>query len=97
MDLDIQRWIKCCLYWSNIVDYLVVAGGGGGGSDAGGGGGAGGFLTGSGQSITPASSYSITVGAGGRFTSPVSIPEALMGLIHFLQTQLQLTHFIFML
>jgi hypothetical protein len=47
------------------VDYLVVAGGGGGGSDHGGGGGAGGFLTGSGQSISQGTSYEVTVGGGG--------------------------------
>lgn len=42
------------------IEYLVVAGGGGGGS---GGGGAGGYLTGS-SSVT-ATTYAITVGAGG--------------------------------
>jgi hypothetical protein len=47
------------------VDYLVVAGGGGGGNVYGGGGGAGGFLTGSGHSVTVSTSYEITVGAGG--------------------------------
>ena len=51
------------------IDYLVIAGGGGGGSSGGngggGGGGAGGFLTGTGQSVTPGTSYTITIGAGG--------------------------------
>ena len=52
------------------VDYLVVGGGGsgGGGTDApyagGGGGGAGGFRTGT-LSVTPGTSYTVTVGAGG--------------------------------
>ena len=47
------------------VEYLVIAGGGGGGgSISGGGGGAGGYLTATGFSVT-ASSYPITVGAGG--------------------------------
>ena len=52
------------------VEYLVVAGGGGGGGSAGdgwngGGGGAGGFRVGTGFTITPGTSYPITVGAGG--------------------------------
>ena len=46
------------------VDYLVVAGAGGGGSN-GGGGGAGGYLTGTGHSITIETPYSITIGSGG--------------------------------
>jgi len=52
------------------VDYLVVAGGGGGGMGSahgkcsGGGGGAGGMLTGT-LSVTPSSSYTVTVGDGG--------------------------------
>lgn len=45
-------------------DYLVVAGGGGGGGDCGGGGGAGGYLTGTGLSVS-AQAYTITVGGGG--------------------------------
>lgn len=44
--------------------YLIVAGGGGGGSGRGGGGGAGGLLTGS-VTLSTATVYSITVGAGG--------------------------------
>lgn len=55
--------------YSYSVSYLVVAGGGGGGNNssaaAGGGGGAGGFRTGTGLSVTPGTSYTITVGAGG--------------------------------
>ena len=52
------------------VDYLVVAGGGGGARDqnggtSGGGGGAGGFRTGTGLSVTPGTTYTVTVGAGG--------------------------------
>jgi len=47
------------------VDYLIVAGGGGGGSMHAGGGGAGGYLTGSGTSVTPSTSYSVVVGGGG--------------------------------
>jgi hypothetical protein len=57
---------------------LVVAGGAGGGSDAGGGGGAGGFRctvdnTGGGGalesalSLTSGTSYTVTIGAGGRW------------------------------
>jgi hypothetical protein len=47
------------------VDYLVVGGGGGGASGSGGGGGgAGAFRTGT-LSVTPGTTYSITVGAGG--------------------------------
>jgi hypothetical protein len=45
------------------VDYLVVAGGGGG-SDYGAGG-AGGYLTASGSSALPGTTYTVTVGAGG--------------------------------
>jgi hypothetical protein len=51
------------------VEYLVVAGGGGGGSGygsaAGGGGGAGGFLTGTGYTVTTGASITVTVGGGG--------------------------------
>ena len=56
------------------VDYLVVAGGGGSGGDTAGGGGAGGFLTGTGLSVTAGNTYSIAVGAGGAggTTSPLT-------------------------
>jgi hypothetical protein len=46
-------------------DALVVAGGGGGGAFAGGGGGAGGLLGFVSQSFASATSYTVTVGAGG--------------------------------
>ena len=49
---------------SYLVTYLVIAGAGGGGSDTGGGGGAGGYLT-STATLIPATTYTITVGAGG--------------------------------
>jgi len=50
------------------VEYLVVAGGGGGGGGYyGGGGGAGGLRTGT-LSVTPAQSYTVTIGAGGAGT-----------------------------
>jgi len=48
------------------VDWLVVGGGGGGGSQVGGGGGAGGFQTGTGLSVTPGTTYTLAVGAGGN-------------------------------
>lgn len=56
-----------------LIEYLIVAGGGsggvstyGGGTGAGaGGGGAGGLITGINLSVTPGTSYSIIVGAGG--------------------------------
>jgi hypothetical protein len=51
------------------VTYLAVAGGGGGGYGAGGGGGAGGLLT-STFNASPATVYTVTVGAGG--TAPSS-------------------------
>lgn len=50
------------------VNYLVVAGGGsGGGQGPSGGGGAGGVVTGT-LAVTPGSSYTVTVGAGGIST-----------------------------
>lgn len=51
------------------VDYLVVAGGGGGGGDLSGGGGAGGYLTNYGATaltLSVATNYLVTTGAGGR-------------------------------
>lgn len=63
------QWLKFSQAAQYSVEYLVVAGGGGGGgTDAaisGGGGGAGGFRTGSGFTVAPSSSYTVTVGAGG--------------------------------
>ncbi len=53
---------------TNDVQYLVVAGGGGGGCDNSGGGGAGGFrhdFPGCGLTLSSATTYPITVGAGG--------------------------------
>jgi hypothetical protein len=50
------------------VEYLVVAGGGGGGINRGGGGGAGGYLAGT-LSVTPSTSYTVTVGDGGTGSS----------------------------
>jgi hypothetical protein len=47
------------------ADILVVAGGGGGGAYGGGGGGAGGYRLISSQSLTNATAYTCTVGAGG--------------------------------
>jgi hypothetical protein len=65
-----------------LVDYLVIAGGGGGGSERGGGGGAGGYInsfnsetSGRGStsetnlSLTIATDYTVTVGAGGANNS----------------------------
>jgi hypothetical protein len=50
------------------VDYLVVAGGGGGGRSTvgNGGGGAGGYKTATGFSLTPGTTYTVTIGAGGN-------------------------------
>jgi hypothetical protein len=48
------------------VEALVIAGGGGGGTtNSAGGGGAGGYRTATGFSLTPGTSYTVTVGAGG--------------------------------
>ena len=59
------------------VQALVVAGGGGGGGDSGGGGGGGGVIYNSAFSITT-TSYTITVGTGGRFgrASPAQTPQS---------------------
>lgn len=58
--------------WTNQppirTDYLIVAGGGGGGANNGGGGGGGGFLQGT-IAVTPNSSLTVTVGAGGGSTT----------------------------
>ena len=50
-----------------LISYLVVAGGGSGGGA--GGGGAGGVLSGSATTVTPGTTYSVTVGAGGAALS----------------------------
>ena len=68
------------------VDYLVIAGGGGGGAFYGGGGGAGGYRTNmvgatsggggaaeSALALNPATTYTITVGAGGAGVASVSV------------------------
>ena len=55
---------------AKTIDYLIVGGGASGGMGRGGGGGAGGFRVGSGLSIVPGSTYTITVGAGGAGISP---------------------------
>jgi hypothetical protein len=47
------------------IDLLVVGGGGGGGNRAAGGGGGGGFAETTNYTVTPGTSYSVTVGAGG--------------------------------
>jgi hypothetical protein len=49
------------------VDYLVVAGGGSGGTWLGGGGGGGGFKTGTGLSVSSATTVTIGAGGAGRF------------------------------
>lgn len=60
-----QSWT--CPQGVTSVAVLVVAGGGGGGSGTGGGGGgAGGVIYNSSYSVTPGSSYSIAIGAGGQ-------------------------------
>jgi hypothetical protein len=57
------------------VDYLVVAGGGGGGAGYyAGGGGAGGYLTASALSVTPGTSYTVTVGGGGAGSTDAAAP-----------------------
>lgn len=64
----------------STVEYLVVAGGGGGAADDGGGGGAGGFLTGSGFSVSAGSPITVTIGAGGAgATNPGGSDTAFAG------------------
>ena len=55
-----STWV--CPQGVTSVEYLCVAGGGGASL---GGGGAGGFRTGTGLSVIPGTSYTITVGNGG--------------------------------
>jgi len=79
-----QGWINTMDSTSNVrgappnytVQYLVVAGGAGGGTNHGGGGGAGGYRTIACKSftVTGATGYPITVGAGGP--SPGATPPA---------------------
>ena len=68
-----SQWAYYGTLSATSVNYLVVAGGGGGGSQTasvtnGGGGGAGG-VSASSVSVTPGTSYTITVGAGGAVDS----------------------------
>lgn len=56
------------------VQALVVAGGGGGGGDIGGGGGGGGVIYNTAVSVTPGTSYTVTVGPGGQ-----GIPFSVVG------------------
>jgi len=51
------------------VEVLVVGGGGGGGYNGGGGGGAGGLLYSAAYTVTPGTSYTVTVGTGGAPSS----------------------------
>jgi len=69
-----SQWATYGSVATTSVSYLIVAGGGAGNDGyinadfiAGGGGGAGGMLTGT-QAITPGTSYTVTVGAGGAYT-----------------------------
>lgn len=59
-----QGWLPIASA-SYSVDYMIVAGGGSGGMDMGGGGGAGGYLAGTNLAVTPGTSYTVVVGAGG--------------------------------
>ena len=52
------------------IDYLIVGGGGAAGTSYGGGGGAGGYRTGTSLSVTPGSTITVTVGAGGAGNAP---------------------------
>jgi hypothetical protein len=72
-----SQWASYGSISTTAIDYLVVAGGGGGGGSAGdgwnaGGGGAGGMVSGSGLTVLPGTSYTITVGAGGGSGTPTS-------------------------
>lgn len=64
----------------NSVQVLVVGGGGGGGNyNSGGGGGAGGVVYNSAFSVSPGSSYTVTVGAGGAGARGNSSPQSTSG------------------
>ena len=65
-----DQWVSYGTPSATSVTYLVVAGGGGGGSQEGGGGGAGGYRT-STLSVTPGTSYTVTIGGSGA-GSPAS-------------------------
>ena len=60
------------------VEVLVVGGGGGGGYNGGGGGGAGGLIYNAAYTVTPGTSYTVTVGAGGA-PSSASVNVASVG------------------
>lgn len=66
---DTTTWT--CPQGITSVRYLIVAGGGSGGAGSGGGGGAGGMLTGT-IAVTPGTTYTIKVGAGGARVQYVS-------------------------
>jgi hypothetical protein len=51
------------------VEYLVVAGGGAGSGNGGGGGGGGGLLTNAAYTVAGSTSYTVTIGAGGPYSS----------------------------
>ena len=54
---------------TEIDEYLIVGGGGGGGTNWGGGAGAGGYLMGTAHPVTPGSTITLTVGAGGSVSA----------------------------
>lgn len=62
--------------WVTSVEVLVVGGGGGGGWDVGGGGGAGGLVYEPNFAVTPGTSYTVTVGAGGAGANANNIGRA---------------------
>ena len=70
------------------IDYLVVAGGAGGGisggSNVSGAGGAGGYRPVTAYSVTPATAYTVTIGAGGAANSDGArfflLPQARVGV-----------------
>ena len=74
----IKGWVPYTGFSSSIIgpyliSYLLVAGGGGG-AELFAGGGAGGMITGSNLSVTPGTSYVVTVGGGGAGTPAGTSP-----------------------
>ena len=67
----------------NEVEVLVVGGGGGGGWAGGGGGGGGGVLYRPNFAVSPGSTFTVTVGAGGAGTTSNSVPGTNGGDSHF--------------
>lgn len=59
-----------------MVQYLVVGGGGGAAGDRGGGGGAGGLRSDTGYTLTPGTSYTVTVGGGGAGSLHSAAPSS---------------------